>query len=1652
MYFSNNKDYKAFLTKKFSRIHPLLTPNQNKILQMYQTEILTDYARNQKHVLLEHWNSIFPSGKLSSLSGYISDDEKVALSCLLGKKTAELFLKTLDSLLSYQYQRDWYRRSFRSRHWRYHTSNALNVLHDFIVYAHADISPVQMLRLHKTHVDYDKIAINDWIYVNNSNIYTLTALINDHDEELISFLQDTILGDNNTAFLSYEMIQAIVKSDNIDLYKLLGDLFLAARLQEGLRQSIMENIDAGTPKAFIYLLNIIEKNDFIRYSSVKRAISTCTGLVDEINSDKIIQKEITSLRTFLTDEPARRAALASQNPVEIYLALWAYAFYEVEDVKPFIADLITNGQKHQKLVAAYFLNVADAVEMIFDFRYQFVTKDLLTENDRELIAILFSKLKLIWNYYYNVQKNSLNSKVKNLKLYYYKLKELSQSVKKQRIFSPCVFPWHSEYLTVDNLIMEMAEIILYFDLDELCDDFCTVLPKMNDSCYREDYILKLYRFPQSDVQRQFLISRLPKPETVVAYKILDKLTLTTEEYSAIAKLLKYKNSFTRQHVLKLLLKQDTVGLKKTLQQLLSAKNENMRTAGLDILLQLQKTSSAQSLFSEVKDYTQWIKQPTENEKILIKQINAEAEPIAAKHFSAAEPIHLSLPAADKDISFATIYPLSADAVLQIMKKLDNFYEEHAHLSFFGYNTEYLLADCFTHIKYDTTVADLFTYPYPELWQQFYHEHINGEAILYQLYVFLELSYYIYQGRDTVYQIFTDDKITDPLNYYKNIRQKLSELKHIKKITKIISLLFNYYVSETYLNKTAQFFALRYIVQFNPETSIFLSKEKYSYKKIYYLFEDSYVVSSLIRKPLYNGTIPENDFRENFSIAYTIYQKYNYKINMYVLNLIRAAYLKLIPVSEVYFDIFERSDDKDKLKDKLTDLSSFYLHHETKSKNPLFEDKSFYKFGLEIARTVFGEILQTELTRGDLPTKYTKSISGIKRIYGCKYFASILAALSNEKLKNVTYFFYDTDRRAVLSYLLYISRPDEHDTAQQLKSCLQEKNIGINRLVEAVMLSPGWLPLVDKILKWKGFVSAYYYFQAHMRYADEKMAATFAKYTSISLEDLRDGAFDLNWFKDCYKRLGKERFAVLYDACKYIAEGNSHTRARKYADAATGLLNAEEVKQQIIEKRNKDLLMAYGLIPLSKSGRITKSAQKEMLNRYKFIQQFLKESKNFGAQRRASEALACKIALNNLARNAGFADSMRFTLNMETSLIKEKSTVFKPYTVENLSLYITIDKTGKASVTYEKNGKILKSVPSKLKKHSYYQFLKTVKTELTDQFTRARTMFEQAMENATVFYAQEISALFTNPVIRPLLENLVFITDKNTGYFKDSTLINPLNETVLLKDDTSLRIAHAFDLYSLNIWHDYQKDLFTRQIKQPFKQIFRELYVKTAEELEQTKTRRYDGNQIQPQKAYALLKSRHWLADYENGLEKVYYKENIIVIIYAMCDWFSPSDIEAPTLEYVAFYDRKSFKELPIKDIPDIIFSEVMRDVDLVVSVAHVGGVDPQASHSTIEMRRAIIEFTLPLFKLDNVRFNGNFALITGKLGSYSIHLGSGVIHQNGGAQISVLPVHSQQRGRLFLPFVDDDPKTAEILTKVLFFAEDNKIKDPFILQQICPQK
>ncbi len=291
-------------------------------------------------------------------------------------------------------------------------------------------------------------------------------------------------------------------------------------------------------------------------------------------------------------------------------------------------------------------------------------------------------------------------------------------------------------------------------------------------------------------------------------------------------------------------------------------------------------------------------------------------------------------------------------------------------------------------------------------------------------------------------------------------------------------------------------------------------------------------------------------------------------------------------------------------------------------------------------------------------------------------------------------------------------------------------------------------------------------------------------------------------------------------------------------------------------------------------------------------------------------------------------------------------------------------------------------------------------------------------------------------------------DGAPGFLTEDGILDYQGKLTTVRPEEPLLIAHPFDFYREGHWSEYQKLLFEKQLRQPFKQVFRELYVKLPEELEKGESMLFSGNQIQPQKTVGALRGRRWVADYDDGLQKVYYKENIVARIYAMADWFSPGDIEAPTLEWVVFLDRKTGKTMKIREIPDIIYSEVMRDVDLAVSVAHAGGVDPEASHSTVEMRRAIVECNLALFGVKNVKVDGNFAVIKGKLGEYTVHLGSGVVHQMGNAMLHVVPVHSQHRGRIFLPFVDEDPKTAEIMSKILLFAEDTKIKDPGILGQI----
>jgi len=757
--------------------------------------------------------------------------------------------------------------------------------------------------------------------------------------------------------------------------------------------------------------------------------------------------------------------------------------------------------------------------------------------------------------------------------------------------------------------------------------------------------------------------------------------------------------------------------------------------------------------------------------------------------------------------------------------------------------------------------------------------------------------------------------------------------------------------------------------------------------------------------------------------------------------IRGAFQIVTSVSAFYYEREKQISDHDSYK-KIRNAKAV-AGLLGKEGAPNEEDMKLIEYVAHIYETVIPVVLSSELSRGDSPATYTKGIHGIARVYGAKYLADILSAMGNDTLDRTAYYGWGeaSDRKGSLSYLLSVCIPADDDSVDTLRAALAGKKITTKRLIEAALFSPEWIPIIGKHLEIDSFESVCYYFMAHMNERfDDKRKAMIARFTPLSDDELNLGAFDVNWFRSAYESIGEKEFDLIYDAAKYISDGAKHSRARKYADATLGKFDVAETEKTVSDKRNKDLLMAYALIPLK--------GEDDICRRYLYIQRFRKESKQFGSQRAASEGKAVEMALTNLAINAGYSDTMRLTLRMETKVIDDSRALLEEQIIEGVSFKIALDENGKATLVCAKDGKQLKSVPAKLKKNEAVLALTHMVKTLTEQYRRTRVMLEKAMEDSTAFTFGELSALAAHPVVYPMLKNLVLISGDTVGFLADNGLVNDNGTIQTLDDNAEIKIAHPFDLYSRGCWRAYQKYLFENKIAQPFRQVFRELYIKTAEEMDMFHSLRYAGNQIQPAKTVGALKCRRWVADIEDGLQKVYYKENIVAQIYALADWFSPADIEAPTLEWVCFTNRKTGEEIKIADIPDIVFSEVMRDVDLAVSVAHAGGVDPETSHSTMEMRAAILSFVLPMFRIAHVKVEGHHAIVDGKLAEYSIHLGSGVVHQLGGAMIPVLPVHSQHRGKIFLPFVDDDPKTAEIISKVLLFAEDDKIKDPMILSNI----
>ncbi|MGW5354345.1 DUF4132 domain-containing protein [Streptomyces sp. NPDC004031] len=289
---------------------------------------------------------------------------------------------------------------------------------------------------------------------------------------------------------------------------------------------------------------------------------------------------------------------------------------------------------------------------------------------------------------------------------------------------------------------------------------------------------------------------------------------------------------------------------------------------------------------------------------------------------------------------------------------------------------------------------------------------------------------------------------------------------------------------------------------------------------------------------------------------------------------------------------------------------------------------------------------------------------------------------------------------------------------------------------------------------------------------------------------------------------------------------------------------------------------------------------------------------------------------------------------------------------------------------------------------------------------------------------------------------------------------------------------------------WRTEVTERQLRQPFKQVFREIYPLTpAEEATGGYSNRFAAHVLRLGQARSLMAARGWsskhLGHWDGGAEGEAVREIPATgpvgwrarFDYQLVDEVRPESglAEVCSTNRVRFERQaaagKSWVPVALAEVPPLVLSETLRDVDLFVGVASIAG-DPQwrdavegrlAAHwdaaafgelpQSAEVRKEALARLLPRTRIaDRVELAGRFLRVRGDRASYRIHLGSGnVLVEPHDAYLCIVPARQQgAAGRVFLPFEEDGGMLAVVLSKAFLLADDASITDPTITRQLPP--
>lgn len=313
---------------------------------------------------------------------------------------------------------------------------------------------------------------------------------------------------------------------------------------------------------------------------------------------------------------------------------------------------------------------------------------------------------------------------------------------------------------------------------------------------------------------------------------------------------------------------------------------------------------------------------------------------------------------------------------------------------------------------------------------------------------------------------------------------------------------------------------------------------------------------------------------------------------------------------------------------------------------------------------------------------------------------------------------------------------------------------------------------------------------------------------------------------------------------------------------------------------------------------------------------------------------------------------------------------------------------------------------------------------------------------------------------------------DTGILSEVGIIDSNQNNLDISKCKVVRLWHPIysDVDTVTKWRNF---VIENEIKQTFKQAFREIYLVTDAEINTTNySNRFAAHILYQHQFSALAKTRDWDYTLQGTFDSHNTPSKLISSFQLKAEfWVEPiSDDTSPTgiYSYVASDQVRVYRGrevVEMQNVPDVVFSEIMRDVDLFVGVTSIGN-NPEWEDAgdrmnywhnysfgdlseTAKTRRDVLERILPKLKIsDKCILTDKFLQVDGKIRSYKIHLGSGNILMTPNDQyLCIVPSSKAKTSRIFLPF-DNDRTLSIIISKAILLYDDDKITDSSITRQI----